>query len=113
MHEITELYKAIDRGCIQSISAHFTYDACYFRPGYRPLKSREEIIAFYKRGRIIERGEHKVCQLVGDHFEIAVWGEFNGVSKSGQTLKEQFADFFEMRDGQVRNRRTFFARPAI
>lgn len=89
-------------------------DVRYDRPGYPTITGVAELLRFYEHTRMIAGGEHRLDRLLTDETQGFCWGEFTGVSRGGEPLSEVFADWYEFTpDGRVRQRRSFFFRPAI
>lgn len=72
-----------------------------------------DLLAFYEHTRVIAGGTHHLESLLTDDKQGFCWGTFVGVSHSGATLSETFADWYEFDGDRVRRRRSFFYRPAI
>jgi ketosteroid isomerase-like protein len=110
---VTELFAVIDGQRWDELASFFATDCVYSRPGYAPLSGIEAIERFYRHERIVASGRHEVEHVVSDLGVAACWGRFVGVSKAGVELDEEFADTYEVREGRIVSRRTFFYRPAM
>jgi len=112
---IERLLLVIDAQDWAALPGLFTETACYERPGYTPLHGRAAIDHFYREVRIVAGGAHRLYGCVSRAYEVCCWGEFTGVSRTGEPLNELFCDWFEIESdgGLIASRRTFFYRPAI
>ena len=110
---IKGLFGCID-GCDWGGLCDFLHDeAIYERPGYEPFVGKMAILDFYITRRIISLGQHCIEKVLSDGVDIACWGRFSGVAKSGRSLSVRFADVYRIREGRIDLRRTFFDSPAI
>jgi ketosteroid isomerase-like protein len=110
---ITRMFATIDARRWDALADFFTADAVYERPGYEPLIGFEALDHFYRRVRIIGAGRHRVERLVEGRESAACWGRFVGTSRDGRALDERFSDVYELRDGRIVRRTSYFFRPAI
>jgi len=110
---ITELFGIIDGRRWDELGSIFADDCVYNRPGYEPIVGLTQLQQFYRHERIIASGEHKIERMVSDLGTVACWGTFVGHGKAGQPLKEDFADTYQVCDGKILSRRTYFYRAAI
>ncbi|GAB3839922.1 nuclear transport factor 2 family protein [Dactylosporangium cerinum] len=110
---ISSMLAVIDRRDWGDLVDLVTDDVVYHRPGCPPIEGVDAFVAFYRRRCIVASGRHAVDRWVESGGQGFVWGRFEGMSHSGVPLNEIFADWFEVRDGRVARRRTFFYRPAI
>ncbi|HWU51847.1 MAG TPA: nuclear transport factor 2 family protein [Tahibacter sp.] len=108
-----ELFRTIDNAAWKDFARFFHTDIVYERPGYPPIEGIEALLDFYSNTRIIAEGKHSLDgRLHGDGKAIC-WGQFSGRSKSGDLLNERFADAYELEDGVIKRRITYFFRAAI
>lgn len=107
------LFGCIDGRDWTGLSDFLHEEAIYERPGYEPFVGKPAILDFYLTKRIISLGHHHVEKVLSDGANIACWGSFAGVAKSGRTLSMRFADVYRLREGRIDLRRTFFDSPAI
>jgi ketosteroid isomerase-like protein len=91
----------------------FTSDCSYHRPGYPAIEGQPALRAFYTDTRIISTGRHDLARVLEDERGVAVEGTFEGCLKNGEQVSVRFADFFEMRDGLIAVRRTYFFTPQV
>ncbi|MGR6914288.1 nuclear transport factor 2 family protein [[Actinomadura] parvosata] len=106
---IRRLYELIDEGNVPALAGLFHPDAVYHRPGYAPLRGREEIARFYREDRVIREGAHTLGDIITDGDRTAVHGDFTGVLRDGTEVTHRFAEFFEHDpDGLLLRRETFF-----
>jgi ketosteroid isomerase-like protein len=110
---VSTLFSIVDAGQWDELGTVFAEDCVYSRPGYEPLVGLARVREFYRHERIIAGGRHHVERVVSDVGAAACWGQFTGVSRSGQPLDEQFADTYQVRDGKIVFRQTYFYRAAI
>ncbi|MEU5976474.1 nuclear transport factor 2 family protein [Streptomyces sp. NPDC047315] len=111
---VRRYYRLVDAGDVPALVALFTPDACYRRPGYRPLVGHTELERFYLNQRVIRKGVHTLSTVVATDDEIAVHGRFRGVLRNGGEVELRFADFFRMApQGRIASRDTFFFVPAV
>lgn len=107
-------YACVDNGDIPGLLDLFAHDAVYHRPGYPPLRGRDELERFYTVDRVIENGAHELSALIVQGARVAVHGEFGGVLKDGRSAQLRFADFFVFGDdGRFARRDTFFFSPMV
>ncbi|MFI5907730.1 nuclear transport factor 2 family protein [Dactylosporangium sp. NPDC051541] len=111
--QYSTLLTTIDARDWTSLAALVTDDVVYHRPGCPPIEGAEQFIAFYRRRCIVAAGRHQLDRCVSTGDQGFCWGRFDGRSHAGVPLNEIFADWFELRDGQIARRRTFYYRPAI
>jgi ketosteroid isomerase-like protein len=110
---VTELFGIIDGCRWDELGSVFADDCIYNRPGYEPIVGLARIQQFYRQERIVASGEHRIENTVSDLGTVACWGTFVGDSNTGQPLKIDFADIYQVHDGKILYRRTYFYRPGI
>lgn len=110
---VSSMLAVIDRRDWGALAGLVTEDVVYHRPGCPPIVGGDAFVAFYRQRCIVASGRHAVDRCVEADGQVFCWGRFAGTSHSGVPLREVFADWFEVRDGRVSQRRTFFYRPAI
>jgi ketosteroid isomerase-like protein len=110
---VTELFEIIDGCRWPELASVFAAECVYDRPGYEPLVGLRSIERFYRNERIVGSGRHEVVHIVSDLGAAACWGRFTGVSRGGQPLDERFADTYQVAEGKIVRRQTYFYRPAI
>jgi ketosteroid isomerase-like protein len=108
-----DLFAAIDSASWNDLPNFFHPDVVYERPGYPPIEGLPALLDFYNRVRIIAEGKHSLEGGLRDTDTAICWGQFNGHAKSGDVLAERFADAYELEDGLIRKRTTYFFRTAI
>ena len=108
-----DLFHAIDTASWNDLPNFFHPDIVYERPGYAPISGLDALRDFYSNTRIIAEGKHSLDGGLRDADKAICWGHFRGRSKSGDPLEERFADAYELEDGLIRKRTTFFFRAAI
>jgi ketosteroid isomerase-like protein len=106
---VRDFYRLVDLGDVPGLSALFTDDCAYHRPGYPPILGRHAMSHFYTHERVIREGTHELDVVVVDGNEAAVRGSFQGVLRDGSPVSHRFAEFFTLAaDGRFRGRETFF-----
>jgi ketosteroid isomerase-like protein len=110
---ITRMFSTIDARRWDELAEFFTADAVYERPGYAPLVGFPALEHFYREVRVIVSGQHRIERMVAGRGTAACWGRFVGANRAGAPLDERFADVYELRDGRVARRTSYFYRPAI
>lgn len=112
--EIVErLFEVVDSQQWDRLADVFHPNAVYERPGYKPLVGRDAVIDFYRNIRIISSGQHQLADCIEEGNVAACHGRFTGLSRTGEELDEQFADFYSFEDDLIRTRKSYFFRPAI
>ncbi|GAB3038471.1 nuclear transport factor 2 family protein [Oleiagrimonas citrea] len=107
------MFDTIDSGSWKDLPRFFHPNVVYERPGYPPIEGLDALLDFYGRIRIIGEGKHTLDAALRETDRAICWGHFNGRSKDGKILAERFADAYELKDGLIRKRTTFFFRAAI
>jgi hypothetical protein len=110
---VVELFRRIDSRDWEALHQSLHEDVVYERPGYEPLVGRERVLRFYREERVIASGEHHLEHVVIDDGSGACWGRFVGMHKNGSPIDERFADVYQLKDGRIHARRSFFFRPAV
>jgi hypothetical protein len=62
---------------------------------------------------VIAEGTHQLASVVVEGDRAACWGRFVGRHRDGADIDVSFADFYELRNGRIRARRSFFYQPAV
>lgn len=107
------MFHAIDTQDWEALPQFFHPDIVYERPGYDDIAGMEAFLTFYRDIRIIGAGKHVLTAAVADANHAICKGQFSGRSKQGDALSERFADAYEIQDGQIIKRTTYFFRAAI
>lgn len=111
---IMMMFAAIDASRWDDFSVIFGEDVTYYRPGYQPISGLDRLLRFYRSERIIASGQHVLQRIIiGQAGHLASWGEFAGMTKAGEQVAETFSEIYAVSDGKIRERRTFFFRPAV
>lgn len=111
---VRRYYELVDQSDVPGLVELFGPDAVYHRPGYPPLRGREELRQFYSEQRVIKDGKHTLGTVVAADDAVAVHGSFSGTLHSGEAVETRFADFFRLNpDGSFSRRDTFFFVPLI
>lgn len=107
-------YKLVDSGDIAGLTAMFTEDGVYRRPGYEPMLGREGITDFYRNRRVIREGKHTLTSIIQQDSHLAAVGEFHGVLHNDTPVDLRFTDVFVSdADGAFSSRETFFFAPLV
>lgn len=85
----------------------------YDRPGYETLKGKHAYLDFYMHRRRIAHGEHRLVDVMIDGDMAVCFGVFEGVSRTGERLKAEFADRYRFEDGKILGRTTYFYAPLV
>lgn len=101
-------YKAVDSGNNEALLAMFHPDAVYHRGGYPPIEGAKALRDFYENVRIIAEGRHRLDSVIVAEDQVAVRGSFAGISRDGQSLSAEWADFFVLEGGLIKERFTYF-----
>jgi ketosteroid isomerase-like protein len=111
---VLTMFAAIDGSRWNDFPFIFGEDVAYYRPGYQPISGLERLLRFYRGERIIASGRHVLHRIIiGQAGHLASWGEFAGTTKAGEAVAETFSEIYAVADGRIRERRTFFYRPAV
>lgn len=112
--QVRRYYELVDNRDVDNLVALFGPDAVYHRPGYDPLRGRDQLRRFYLEQRVIREGKHTLDAVIVSGAEVAVQGSFHGVVRDGKIVDARFADFFTIgSDGTFSRRDTFFFAPLI
>ncbi|MFF2331561.1 MULTISPECIES: nuclear transport factor 2 family protein [unclassified Streptomyces] len=112
--QVMRYYELVDANDVTGLVDLFTADAVYHRPGYQPLRGRDELMRFYTDERVISSGHHTVTTMVLSGSQAAVNGEFSGSLRDGREVSLRFADFFAIGpEGRFCRRDTFFFAPMV
>lgn len=101
-------YRAVDSGDNEALLAMFHPDAVYHRGGYPAIEGAKALRDFYENVRIIAEGEHTLDSVIAEGNQAAVRGSFTGISKDGESLSAEWADFFLLEGGLIKERFTYF-----
>lgn len=107
------MFAAIDSGVIDRLSDFFHKDVVYERPGFPPVQGLDDLIDFYRVRRSIAHGRHALEAVVVEGDRAVAFGLFRGTLRDGTEAEERFADVYHFDSALVRERRTYFFRPAI
>ena len=110
---IIRLFDLVDSRDWQNLNQVFCEDITYERPGYEPLVGFERVSRFYREERVIASGKHHLENTVLNEDSGACWGRFVGVHKNNSAIDERFADVYRFKDGKIKNRQSYFFRPAV
>ncbi|WDD36591.1 hypothetical protein PQG02_36310 (plasmid) [Nostoc sp. UHCC 0926] len=110
---VIELFCAIDTSEWRQLTTVFHSNIIYERPGYVPFVGISQLLNFYQKERIIKSGKHYIEYIAIEGNYGACWGRFVGSIKDGSQVDELFADTYFFEDRKIKNRRSYFFRPAI
>ncbi|GCE09778.1 nuclear transport factor 2 family protein [Dictyobacter aurantiacus] len=110
---ITELFLIVDSRDWDKMISVFCPNIVYERPGYAPIVGIDQLLHFYQHERVIASGKHDLEHIVIDRHRGSCWGRFLGVKKDGTDIDELFADVYIFEDEKIKERRSYFFRPAI
>ncbi|HTK10150.1 MAG TPA: nuclear transport factor 2 family protein [Ktedonobacteraceae bacterium] len=110
---IRNLFRVVDARDWNSMQAFFCEDVIYERPGYDAIVGFENLLHFYEHVRMIASGNHELEHIVIDEERGSCWGRFVGVNKEGMPLDERFADVYLFENGRIKQRCSYFFRPAV
>lgn len=110
---IRDLFRVVDARDWDSMQTFFCQDVTYERPGYDPIIGFENLLHFYEHVRVIASGRHELEQIMIDGQRGSCCGRFLGVNKAGVPLDERFADMYLFENGKIKQRRSYFFRPAV
>lgn len=111
---VRRYYELVDADDVPGLVALFAPECVYRRPGYEPLRGREELEGFYTGERVIAAGRHEIAAAVVDEGGVAVHGTFEGTLKDGSARSLRWADFYTFTgEGLFATRDTFFFAPLV
>jgi ketosteroid isomerase-like protein len=110
---IRQLFVIVDSQEWDRLDEVFKQDVEYHRPGYDCIKGIDDLRLFYEKTRMISTGQHEICYILADTMRGSCWGHFRGKRKSGESIAEEFAEWYEFSGVSISSRRTFFYRPAV
>lgn len=110
---VHRLFEAIDAQQWNRLPEFFHPQIVYERPGYPRFSGLVRLHTFYLEERVIHSGVHVLSQVLIDENAAAAWGRFQGVHRDGSPIHEDFADVYQLRDGWISYRKSFFFRPAV
>ena len=102
------MFRAIDAADFDALEQVFHPGVVYVRGGYAPFTGLDTVMNFYRMGRVLASGEHRLENIIveGDHG--ACWGRFVGKKKSGEDVDLLFSDIYRFNSGKVFFRRSYF-----
>jgi uncharacterized protein len=110
---VHDLFQAIDTRNFERLREICHPEITYERPGYEAFVGIERLLKFYREERVIASGEHHLTAVLVDDTHAACWGRFLGAHRNGSAIDVEFADTYEVEDGRIRRRKTFFYQPAV
>lgn len=112
-HLIRQYYEAVDKNDLEELLSLFTQDCSYARPGFPVMKGHDDLRRFYSRERSIASGLHQLHLVAQRDQDVAVFGAFHGVLRTGQEVEVEFGDRFTARQNRIAFRQTYFFVPAV
>lgn len=110
---VHDLFQAIDTRSFERLRDICHSDVTYERPGYEAFVGIERLLKFYREERVIASGDHLLTAVVIDETHGACWGRFLGAHRNGSDIDVEFADTYEIEDGRILRRKSFFYKPAV
>lgn len=110
---IANMFRAIDAQDWSALEGFFHPHVVYERPGYSPFNGIARLRQFYQHERVIASGEHLIERIVAQDNCATCWGRFVGTTRDGNAADELFVDVYMFEDGKIKQRRSYFFRPAI
>lgn len=111
MDHLDKMYSAIDAQDWPAVLRFYKTDCVYQRPGYKPIRGKEELDAFYRHHRAIASGQHRVHRWLRNENQSVAIGEFEGRLKTAEPVYLRYADLFTFDGGLIAARETFFFAP--
>jgi ketosteroid isomerase-like protein len=108
---IKSMFRLIDAGRFTELHSTMAQEIVYERPGYRPRENLESVLHFYLCERQVEQGRHTIELVVGADDCAMAHGSFSGTTKSGLAIETKFSEVYQIRDGLVIFRRSYFFEP--
>jgi hypothetical protein len=110
---VHELFQAIDGRDFERLREVCHPDVTYARPGYEAFQGIERLLKFYREERVIASGNHLLRAALINDTHGACWGRFVGTHRDGSDIDVEFADTYELEDGKIRFRKSFFYQPSV
>ena len=110
---VHDLFRAVDSREFERLREICHPDVTYARPGYEPFEGIERLLKFYREERVIASGKHHLTAVLVNDTHGACWGRFLGTHKNGSPIDVEFADTYELEDGQIKRRKSFFFVPSV
>lgn len=110
---VHDLFRAIDAREFDRLHDVCHPEIVYERPGYESFSGMDRLLKFYREERIIASGDHHLTAVLVDGTHGACWGRFLGKHRDGSDIDVEFADTYEIEDGRIRRRKSFFYVPAV
>ena len=110
---VHDLFRAIDAREFERLREICHPEVTYARPGYEEFAGIERLLKFYREERVIASGEHRLTAVVVNDTHAACWGRFVGTHRDGSPIDVEFADTYELENGAIRRRKSFFYVPAV
>jgi hypothetical protein len=85
----------------------FHPEVVYERGGYAPFTGLDTVMNFYRTGRVLASGEHRLENIIIKGDQGASWGRFVGKKKSGEDVDLLFSEIYRFDSGNVVFRRSY------
>lgn len=114
-NSIRSMFAAIDSCQWHELSHYFHPNVEYDRPGYTRISGLDDLLDFYLNRRIIKQGQHTVETVCTEHGgrSLSVTGHFVGIDRQGKNLDVRFCDVYQLKEGKIIKRETFFNSPSV
>ena len=110
---VRDLFRVIDARDFERLREFCHPEVRYERPGYEQFSGIERLLKFYREERVIVSGTHQLTAVVTSDTHAACWGRYVGVHRDGSPIDVEFADTYELEDGTIRRRKSFFYVPSV
>jgi len=110
---VHDLFDAIDSREYERLREICHPGVSYARPGYEDFVGIDRLLKFYREERVIASGKHHLTAVLVNDTHGACWGRFLGTHKNGSPIDVEFADTYELEDGQIKRRKSFFFVPSV
>jgi ketosteroid isomerase-like protein len=110
---VHDLFRVIDARDYERLRDLCHPGITYERPGYEAFDGIDRLLRFYRDERVIASGSHQLDAVVVNDTHAACWGRFTGTHRDGSPIDVQFADTYELAEGTIRRRKSFFYVPAV
>lgn len=105
---VMNYYTFVDSGDFESLYSLFSSDIFYKRCE-QEISGIEQLKEFYEQERKIN-GRHTINDIIVNKKSVVVRGVFSGVNNNNESIKLEFADFFDFDDtDKIHKRFTYLA----
>jgi hypothetical protein len=110
---IIDMFHVIDACEWDKMHDFFDENITYERPGYDPFIGINQLLHFYQYDRVIASGTHYIDHIVLKDQVGACWGRFIGLGRDQSSIDECFVDTYLFENNKIKQRKSYFFRPAI